>query len=202
MDFIKTFRELTIDSINGIDLVRLSKAVQELEALRNRGGRLFIAGSGGGAGHASHAAADFRRLTGIESYAIGDNVSELTALINDESWQDSYKFVLQQSRLNEKDMLLFFSVGGGDAAKNISANLVNAAKFGSSLGTKIVSVVGAPGGFLAEVSDVAILIPSADRSKLTPITEALQAYVWHMFVSHPTLSVRKAMWESIESNGK
>jgi D-sedoheptulose 7-phosphate isomerase len=202
MDFIQTFRELTIDSINGIDTALLFKAVGELEALRSRGGRLFIAGSGGGAGHASHAAADFRRLTGIESYAIGDNVSELTALINDESWQDSYKLVLQQSRLNEKDMLLFFSVGGGDAIKNISANLVNAAQFGSALGTKIVSVVGAPGGFLAEISDVAILIPSTDRSKLTPITEALQAYVWHMLVSHPTLSVRKAMWESVESNGK
>jgi D-sedoheptulose 7-phosphate isomerase len=202
MDFIKTFRELTIDSINGIDGALLSKAVEELEALRIRGGRLFIAGSGGGAGHASHAAADFRRLTGIESYAIGDNVSELTALINDESWQDSYKFVLQQSRLNEKDMLLFFSVGGGDATKNISANLVNAAQFGSDLGTKIIAVVGAPGGFLAGISDVAILIPSADRSKLTPITEALQAYVWHMLVSHPALSVRKAMWESVESNGQ
>lgn len=202
MNFIRTFRELTIDSINGIDESLLSKAVEELEALRSRKGRLFIAGSGGGAGHASHAAADFRRLTGIESYAIGDNVSELTALINDESWEDSYKFVLQQSHLTEKDMLLFFSVGGGDAVKNISSNLVNAAKFGSTLGTKIVSVVGAPGGFLAQNSDISILIPSSDRSKLTPITEALQAYVWHLLVSHPTLSVRKAMWESVESNGK
>lgn len=202
MDFVTTFRDLTIDSIKGIDERLLNDAVDELVELRSRGGRLFIAGSGGGAGHASHAAADFRRLTGIESYAIGDNVSELTALINDESWQDSYKFVLQQSRLNQNDMLLFFSVGGGDALKNISANLVNAAKFGQATGSKIICVVGSPGGYLGEISNVSILIPTSDRSKLTPITEALQAYVWHMLVSHPKLSVRKAMWESVESTGK
>jgi D-sedoheptulose 7-phosphate isomerase len=202
MEFLSAFREQTIDSLLRIDENFLSAAVEKLVSLRTRNGRLFIAGSGGGAGHASHAAADFRRLSGIESYALGDNVSELTALINDESWADSYRFILQQSRFNANDLLLFFSVGGGSLEKNISSNLVNAAKYGIENGAEIISVVGEPGGYLGEISNVAILIPSLDRTKLTPITEALQAYVWHLLVSHPDLAIRKAMWESTESDGK
>jgi D-sedoheptulose 7-phosphate isomerase len=200
MDFIEEFEATTIASLAGIDNVQIRKAVELLSALRNTEGRLFIAGSGGGAGHASHAAADFRRLTGIESYAVGDNVSELTALINDESWEQSYRFVLEQSKFSTKDMLLFFSVGGGDESRNISANLVVAAKYAAGLGAKLISVVGHPGGYLAEVSDCAIVIPISDRSRLKPITEALQAYVWHLLVSHPELTVRKAMWESVEKS--
>jgi len=198
MDFVEEFQKLTIESLAHINQDQIRKAVDVLKPLQNSRGRLFIAGSGGGAGHSSHAAADFRRLTGIESYALGDNVSELTALINDESWDDSYKFILQQSRLNQDDTVLFFSVGGGDEAKKISTNLVHAAKYSMERGCKILCVVGEPGGFLAEVADVAILIPVSNRARLTPITESLQAYIWHLLVSHPELSVRRAMWESVE----
>ena len=200
MDFIEEFEATAIASLAGIDNVQMRKAVDLLSSLRDAEGRLFIAGSGGGAGHASHAAADFRRLTGIESYAVGDNVSELTALINDESWEQSYRFVLEQSKFSARDMILFFSVGGGDEVRNISANLVVAAKHAAALGVKMISVVGYPGGYLAEVSDCAIVIPISDRSRLTPITEALQAYVWHLLVSHPQLTVRKAMWESVDKS--
>ena len=197
----KQYQNLTIESLTLINQDQIRKAISVLSPLQASRGRLFIAGSGGGAGHASHAAADFRRLTGIESYALGDNVSELTALINDESWDDSYKFILQQSRLNLDDAVLFFSVGGGDETKRISTNLVNAAKYAKEMGSKILCVVGEPGGFLASTADAPILIPVSNRARLTPVTESLQAYVWHLLVSHPELSVRKAMWESVE-NGK
>ena len=201
MDFIEEFQNLTIESLTLINQDQIRKAISVLSPLQTSRGRLFIAGSGGGAGHASHAAADFRRLTGIESYALGDNVSELTALINDESWDDSYKFILQQSRLNLDDAVLFFSVGGGHETKRISTNLVNAAKYAKDMGSKILCVVGEPGGFLASAADAPILIPVSNRARLTPVTESLQAYVWHLLVSHPELSIRKAMWESVE-NGK
>lgn len=198
MDFIEEFQKLSIESLAQISQDQVRKAIAVLKPLQNSRGRLFIAGSGGGAGHASHAAADFRRLTGIESYALGDNVSELTALINDESWSDSYKFILQQSRLNRDDVVLFFSVGGGDETKNISTNLVNAAKYSREIGCQILCVVGEPGGYIGTIADAPILIPVSNRARLTPVTESLQAYVWHMLVSHPELSVRRAMWESVE----
>jgi D-sedoheptulose 7-phosphate isomerase len=198
MDFIEEFQNLTIESLAQISQGQVRKAIAVLKPLQTSPGRLFIAGSGGGAGHASHAAADFRRLTGIESYALGDNVSELTALINDESWSDSYKFILQQSRLNQDDVVLFFSVGGGDETKNISTNLVNAAKYSREMGCQILCVVGEPGGYIGTIADAPILIPVSNRARLTPVTESLQAYVWHMLVSHPELSVRRAMWESVE----
>ncbi len=198
MDFIEEFQNLTIESLAHISQQQVHKAVDVLRPLQASRGRLFIAGSGGGAGHASHAAADFRRLTGIESYALGDNVSELTALINDESWSDSYKLILQQSRVNQNDAVLFFSVGGGDEGKNISTNLVRAAKYSKEIGCKILCVVGAPGGYIATIADAPILIPVSNRARLTPVTESLQAYVWHLLVSHPELSVRRAMWESVE----
>ena len=198
MDFIEEFQKLSIESLAQISQDQVRKAIAVLKPLQTSRGRLFIAGSGGGAGHASHAAADFRRLTGIESYALGDNVSELTALINDESWSDSYKFILQQSRLNRDDVVLFFSVGGGDETKNISTNLVNAAKYSREMGCQILCVVGEPGGYIGTIADAPILIPVSNRARLTPVTESLQAYVWHMLVSHPELSVRRAMWESVE----
>lgn len=198
MDFIEEFQKLSIESLAQISQDQVRKAIAVLKPLQTSRGRLFIAGSGGGAGHASHAAADFRRLTGIESYALGDNVSELTALINDESWSDSYKFILQQSRLNRDDVVLFFSVGGGDENKNISTNLVNAAKYSREMGCQILCVVGEPGGYIGTIADAPILIPVSNRARLTPVTESLQAYVWHMLVSHPELSVRRAMWESVE----
>ena len=167
-----------------------------LAELRARGGRLFILGVGGGAGHASHAVNDFRKLCGIESYAATDNVSELTARINDDGWESSFSGWLDVSRLSERDALLVFSVGGGSREHGVSVNLVNALERGRDLGCSIYGVVGSPGGTLAQLADVAILIdPPADLR--TPLVESFQALVWHALVSHPDLAARAGHWETI-----
>jgi D-sedoheptulose 7-phosphate isomerase len=167
-----------------------------LAEVRARGGRLFILGVGGGAGHASHAVNDFRKLCGIETYAPTDNVSELTARINDDGWESSFSGWLEGSRLAERDALLAFSVGGGSREHGVSVNLVSALERGHELGCAIYGVVGAPGGTLAELADVAILI-DAPPDLRTPLVESFQAVVWHALVSHPELAVRAGHWESI-----
>jgi D-sedoheptulose 7-phosphate isomerase len=171
-----------------------------LAAVRDRGGRLFILGVGGGAGHASHAVNDFRKLCGIESYAPTDNVSELTARTNDDGWETSFSAWLEVSRLAERDALLVFSVGGGSREHNVSTNLVNALEAARARGATIYGVVGAPGGALAELADVAVLLdpPSALR---TPLVESLQAVVWHGLVSHPELALKQGHWETIAQAG-
>lgn len=167
-----------------------------LAELRARGGRLFILGVGGGAGHASHAVNDFRKLCGIESYAATDNVSELTARINDDGWESSFSSWLEVSRLSERDALLVFSVGGGSREHGVSVNLVNALERGRDLGCSIYGVVGSPGGTLAQLADVAILIdPPADLR--TPLVESFQALIWHALVSHPDLAAQGGHWETI-----
>jgi len=169
-----------------------------LAAVRERGGRLFIVGVGGGAGHASHAVNDFRKLCGIESYAPSDNVSELTARTNDDGWDASYSGWLDVSRLRADDALLVFSVGGGSREHNVSVNLVRAMEMARMIGASIYGVVGAPGGTLAEVEDVAVIVsPPADLR--TPLVESFQALVWHALVSHPSLAVKQGHWESIAS---
>jgi D-sedoheptulose 7-phosphate isomerase len=179
-----------------IDPALVDGMVTGLAAVRERGGRLFILGVGGGAGHASHAVNDFRKLCGIESYAPTDNVSELTARTNDEGWETSFSAWLEVSRLSRTDALLVFSVGGGSREHRVSVNLVRAMETAKALGASVYGVAGAPGGTLAELADVAILIePPAELR--TPLVESFQAVVWHALVSHPGLAVRQGHWESL-----
>jgi D-sedoheptulose 7-phosphate isomerase len=172
-----------------------------LAEVRARGGRLFILGVGGGAGHASHAVNDFRKLCLIESYAPTDNVSELTARTNDEGWETSYTSWLEVSRLGPDDAVLAFSVGGGSREHNVSVNLVNALEASREAGAAIFGVVGAPGGALARLADVAIPIdpPAALR---TPLVESFQAVVWHALVSHPELAARQGHWEALSARAR
>jgi D-sedoheptulose 7-phosphate isomerase len=169
---------------------------RELAAMHANGGRLFLLGVGGGAGHASHAVNDFRKLCDIESYAPSDNVSELTARTNDDGWETSYAAWLETSRLGERDALFVFSVGGGSREHNVSVNLVNAMELGKARGASLYGVVGAPGGTLAKLADVAILVDAPPALK-TPLVESFQAVVWHALVSHPELAVQQGHWESI-----
>jgi len=172
-----------------------------LAEVRQRGGRLFILGVGGGAGHASHAVNDFRKLCHLESYAPTDNVSELTARTNDDGWETSFSAWLEISRLSQRDALLVFSVGGGSREHNVSTNLVGAMEAAKRVGSDIYGVVGAPGGTLAEVADVAILIaPPPDLR--TPLVEAFQAVVWHALVSHPELALQRGHWETLGAGAK
>jgi D-sedoheptulose 7-phosphate isomerase len=181
-----------------IDLEAIDGMIEGLLVVRQRGGRLFVVGVGGGAGHASHAVNDFRKLCGIESYAPSDNVSELTARTNDDGWEASYSGWLQVSRLSADDALFVFSVGGGSREHNVSVNLVNAMELARDVGASIYGVVGHPGGTLAELADCAVIVaPPADLR--TPIVESFQAIVWHALVSHPTLAVKQGHWESITS---
>ncbi|HEX5426297.1 MAG TPA: HAD-IIIA family hydrolase [Candidatus Acidoferrales bacterium] len=181
-----------------LDQDSIERMADLLLELRERGGRLFLLGVGGGAGHASHAACDFRKIAGIEAYAPSDNVSELTARVNDEGWDTCYVNWLRGSRLNAKDMVLVFSVGGGDVTKNVSANLVRALEHAKQIGTTITGVVGRDGGFTRQVADACSLIPTVNPATITPHTEAFQALVWHLLVSHPKLKAAEMKWESLQ----
>jgi D-sedoheptulose 7-phosphate isomerase len=178
------------------DPAQIDEMACAVAAIRSRGGRLFVLGVGGGAGHASHAVNDFRKLCLVEAYAPTDNVSELTARTNDDGWQNTFTGWLEVSRLTERDGVFVFSVGGGSRERNVSVNLVNALEYAREIGASILGVVGAPGGTLAELADVAILIepPAALR---TPLVESFQAVVWHALVSHPRLAVKQGHWESL-----
>ncbi len=179
-----------------IDPGQIDELALGLAAVRERGGRLFVLGVGGGAGHASHAVNDFRKLCAIESYAPTDNVSELTARTNDDGWDSSFSAWLEVSRLSERDALMVFSVGGGSRQHNVSTNLVGAMEAARDVGASIYGVVGAPGGTLAELADVAVLITPPPGLR-TPLVESFQAVVWHGVVSHPQLAVKQGHWESL-----
>jgi D-sedoheptulose 7-phosphate isomerase len=179
-----------------IDPGRIDELARGLAAIRSRGGRLFILGVGGGAGHAGHAVNDFRKLCEIETYAPTDNVSELTARTNDDGWETSFSGWLKISRLCARDALLVFSVGGGSREHNVSTNLVRAMEVAREEGAAIYGVVGAPGGTLAELADVAILLEPPPELR-TPLVESFQAVVWHALVSHPELAVKAGHWESL-----
>jgi D-sedoheptulose 7-phosphate isomerase len=167
-----------------------------LAEVRKRGGRVFFVGSGGGAGHASHAVCDFRKLGGMQAICPTDNVSELTARINDEGWETSIAESLKCSGLCAKDAVFVFSVGGGSEEKNISANLVNAVRAAKSVGAAVLGVVGRDGGFTAAHADACAIVPTVDTALVTPITEAYQAVVWHLLVSHPVIQKSGAKWET------
>jgi D-sedoheptulose 7-phosphate isomerase len=184
-----------------IDRGKIDAMARALAAVRERDGRLFILGVGGGAGHASHAVNDFRKLCRMESYAPTDNVSELTARTNDDGWETSFSAWLEVSRLSDSDALLVFSVGGGSREHNVSTNLVSAMEAAQEAGALIYGIVGAPGGTLAELADVAIVIDAPPEMR-TPLVESLQAVVWHALVSHPDLALKQGHWESLAARAK
>jgi D-sedoheptulose 7-phosphate isomerase len=188
----------TAEIVSKLDPALCEKAVELLAAVRARGGRLFVLGVGGSAANASHAVNDFRKLAGIEAYAPTDNVSELTARTNDDGWPSVFTEWLKGSRLNEKDALLVLSVGGGDLEKNVSPNLVAALQLAKQRGSAVLGIVGRDGGYTARVADVAIVIPTVNPANVTPHSEAFQAVVWHLWVSHPTLKLAETKWESMK----
>ncbi|MBA4135768.1 MAG: sugar isomerase [Opitutus sp.] len=171
--------------------------VAELRATRDRGGRLFILGVGGSAANASHAVNDFRKIAGLETYAPTDNVSELTARTNDEGWATVFVEWLRTSRLNAKDCVLVFSVGGGNLEQNVSPNLVTALQFAQHTGARIVGILGKDGGYTAKVAHACVIVPVVNAATITPHSEAFQAVVWHLFVSHPDLKIAQTKWESV-----
>jgi D-sedoheptulose 7-phosphate isomerase len=179
-----------------LDRGSLEKAAKMIGELRASGGRLFILGVGGSAANASHAVNDFRKIAGIEAYAPTDNVSELTARTNDEGWATVFEGWLKTSKLQARDAVLVFSVGGGDMERNVSPNLVAALKLAKAVGAKIIGVVGRDGGYTAKVADVCVLIPVVNLVHVTPHSEAFQAVVWHLLVSHPAVKVEQTKWES------
>jgi D-sedoheptulose 7-phosphate isomerase len=198
MNFSQQFLENAALILKQIDTRAVEHAVQVLAETRNAGGRLFILGVGGSAANASHAVNDFRKLTGFEAYAPTDNVSELTARVNDEGWATVFEAWLKVSRLNAQDAILVFSVGGGSLEKNVSPNLVSAIQYAIQVGAKIVGVVGRDGGYTAKTADACILIPTVDDQNITPYTEAFQAVIWHLMVSHPLLKTAPTKWESVK----
>ena len=183
---------------SSIDTQAVEKIVDILIDIRKNGGRLFFLGVGGGAGNASHAVNDFRKIAGIESYSPCDNVSELTARINDDGWESVFVEWLKGSRLNKRDGVFIFSVGGGNLEKNISPNLVRALEYTKKCGAKIVGVVGRDGGFTGKVADGCVIIPTINTGTITPHTEAFQSVIWHLIVSHPRLKTNEMKWESVK----
>ena len=180
-----------------LDAAAIEKMAALLAAVRERGGRLFILGVGGSAGNASHAVNDFRKLTGLESYAPTDNVSELTARTNDEGWPTVFEAWLRVSRLQARDAILVFSVGGGSVERNVSPNLVAALDYAKATGASVLGIVGRDGGYTARIADVCVIIPTVHPERITPHSEAFQGIVWHLLVSHPALQQKATKWESI-----
>jgi D-sedoheptulose 7-phosphate isomerase len=177
-----------------IDFAQVDKMANELKALRDRSGRLFLLGVGGSAGNCSHAVNDFRKLCGIEAYAPVDNVSELTARTNDEGWDTIFSGWLKVSKVNQNDAVLVFSVGGGNLERNVSPNIVSALKLAKERGTIILGVVGRDGGYTKQVGDCVVVVPTVEDSRVTPHSEAFQAVIWHCLVSNPLLQQIATKW--------
>jgi len=196
MTYAKRHLAEAAEVINRLDTDAIEKVASLLADLRARQGRLFFLGVGGSAGNCSHAVNDFRKIVGIESYAPTDNVSELTARTNDEGWDTVFVEWLKTSRLSPNDMLFIFSVGGGNLDKNISPNLVRALQHAKQVGAQVVGVVGRDGGYTATVADACVIVPTVNPETITPHSEAFQAVIWHLLVSHPLLKQKQTKWES------
>lgn len=196
MNYSEQHLRETAEVVSKLDIASCEKAVALLAEVRSRGGRLFILGVGGSAANASHAVNDFRKIAGMECYAPTDNVSELTARTNDEGWTTVFAEWLKGSRLTEKDALLVLSVGGGDLERNVSPNLVAALQLARERGSSVLGIVGRDGGYTAKVADACVIIPTVNQMNTTPHSEAFQAVVWHLFVSHPSLKTAQTKWES------
>ncbi len=198
MDYINRYLAEVEEIIKQIKISEIKKMISLLLEVRNNNGRVFFLGVGGGAGNASHAVNDFRKISGIEAYAPTENVSELTARVNDDGWENIFLEWLRTSKLRSNDMVFVFSVGGGNLDKNISVNIVRALEYAESLGCKICGVVGRDGGYTAKVAHACIVVPSLSPDTVTPHTESIQAMIWHLLVSHPDLCVYKMKWESVK----
>lgn len=198
MDFINQYFTEAKSILDKIDRNQIFQMISIINETRSKNGRLFILGVGGGAGHASHAVNDFRKICGIEAYTPIDNVSELTARINDDGWESVYVNWLKGSKLNKDDMIFVFSVGGGNLEKGISVNIVKSLQYAKEVGAKICGVVGRDGGYTARVADACVVIPPVNSETITPHTEGFQALVWHLLVSHPELQKYEMKWESVK----
>ena len=196
MSYAQQHLNEAVEILNKMDVGVIEKMADLLADIKRADGRIFFLGVGGSAGNCSHAVNDFRKIVGIESYAPTDNVSELTARTNDEGWATIFVEWLKISKLNSKDAVFVFSVGGGNLEKNISPNLVAAAQHAKSVGAKVLGVVGRDGGFTAQVADACVIVPTVNPDTITPHSEAFQAVVWHLLVSHPKLKVNQTKWES------
>lgn len=196
MNYAQQHLNEAAEIIQRIDVTAIERMVCLLATVKAQGGRIFFLGVGGSAGNCSHAVNDFRKIVGIESYAPTDNVSELTARTNDEGWASIFVEWLKISKLVKNDALFILSVGGGNLGKNISPNLVEALKFAKSVGAKVTGVVGRDGGYTAQVADACVIIPTVNSENITPHSEAFQAVVWHLLVSHPKLKANQTKWES------
>lgn len=194
--FSKKFLDESVELIRKLDVASIEATAEGLASVRAAGGRLFILGVGGSAGHASHAVNDFRKICGFEAYAPTDNVSELTARTNDEGWDTTFVEWLRGSRLRKGDGLLVFSVGGGNREKNVSVNLVRSLELAKEVGAKVFGVVGRDGGFTKQVADACVLVPVVASERVTPHTEGFAAVIWHLLVSHPALQKSATKWES------
>jgi D-sedoheptulose 7-phosphate isomerase len=183
--------------IDGLDIQAIERMAALLERVRAQGGRLFILGVGGSAANASHAVNDFRKIAGIEAYAPTDNVSELTARTNDEGWPSIFVEWLRISRLKPEDLIMVLSVGGGNLEKNVSPNLVTALKYAQEVGTPVIGIVGKDGGYTAQVAAACAIVPTVNSEHITPHSEAFQAVIWHLLVSHPRVKSRPTKWESV-----
>jgi D-sedoheptulose 7-phosphate isomerase len=183
--------------IDGLDVEAIERMAMHLEQVRGRGGRLFILGVGGSAANASHAVNDFRKIAGIEAYAPTDNVSELTARTNDEGWSTIFVEWLKVSRMKAEDLILVLSVGGGSLEKNVSPNLVTALQYAQEVGTPVIGIVGKDGGYTARVASACAIVPTVNPDHITPHSEAFQAVIWHLLVSHPRVKTKVTKWESV-----
>lgn len=195
--FVSSFISETKKILDELNVSDVDALANELAAVRQREGRLFLLGVGGSAGHASHATNDFRKICGIEAYCALDNVSELTARINDEGWDGSLAAWLEGSRIRKGDAILIFSVGGGNAEKKVSVNLVRAIEKAKDVGAKVLGIVGRDGGYTKKAGDAVVVIPPLYADRITPHTEGLCAVVWHLLVSHPTLALHGTKWETV-----
>jgi D-sedoheptulose 7-phosphate isomerase len=197
MNYTATYIEEAVQILCQLNHSKVDRMLDILLEVRQLGGRIFFVGVGGGAGHASHAVNDFRKIAGIECYAPTDNVSELTARINDDGWETSYRNWLRGSRLRQQDAVFVFSVGGGDAERKISANLVCALQYAKQVGAKICGIVGRDGGFTAQIADACIVVSTVNPATVTAHTESFQAVIWHLLVSHPRMKAMEMKWESV-----
>jgi D-sedoheptulose 7-phosphate isomerase len=195
--FVEVFIAESIEILRSVDAAEVERVATGLAAVRSGGGRLFILGVGGSAGHASHAVNDFRKICGFEAYAPTDNVSELTARVNDEGWETTFSAWLEGSRLRRGDGVLVFSVGGGNREANVSVNLVRALELAKGVGAAVYGIVGRDGGYTAEVAEACVVIPPLRPERVTPHTEGLCAVFWHLLVSHPALAAVETKWESV-----
>lgn len=198
MTYSKQHLSEAIEIINKLDTNKIEEIVRTIKEIRDNNGRIFFLGVGGSSGNCSHAVNDFRKILGIECYAPSDNVSELTARTNDDGWDSVFSEWLKVSRLSSKDGLFIFSVGGGNLEKNISPNLVKAIQLGLTVKAKILGIVGKDGGFTAKSTQQCLIIPTVNENNITPHSEAFQAVIWHLIVSHPELKVHQTKWESVK----